>query len=112
MVAVELAARLARAKRADGEDTILFDRALLGFHLHLHKVSSVQMRIEGRNHRVAIAWHGNMGLAEARLRAVFGICPIQGPLALNLERIFHGHARNQHHQVARLPQLAAASHHR
>ena len=73
MPRVDLTARLARASKPSGKDTILFDKALPGFGLRIHpsgrKVWIVQARIEGRSRRIAIARHGEMELAQARHRA-------------------------------------------
>ena len=73
MPRVDLTPRLARESRPGGKDTILFDKTLPGFGLHIHpsgrKVWIVQARIEGRSRRIVIARHGEMTLAEARRRA-------------------------------------------
>ena len=73
MSAFDLTPRLAREAKSNGEDTILFDRALPGFGLRIHpsgrKVWIVQARIEGRSRRIVIGRHGEMELAQARRRA-------------------------------------------
>ena len=73
MSTFDLTPRLARESKSNGKDTILFDKALLGFGLRIHpsgrKVWIVQARIEGRSRRIVIGRHGEMELAEARRRA-------------------------------------------
>ncbi len=73
MPTVDLTAKLARQSKPGPKDTILFDKALPGFGLHIHpsgrKVWIVQARIKGRSRRIVIARHGEMELAEARRRA-------------------------------------------
>ena len=73
MSTFDLTPRLARESRSNGKDTILFDKAVTGFGLHIHpsgrKVWIVQARIEGRSRRIVIARYGEMELAEARRRA-------------------------------------------
>ena len=73
MPRIDLTARLARQSKPGPKDTILFDKALPGFGLHIHplgrKVWIVQARIEGRSRRIVIARLGEMELAHARRRA-------------------------------------------
>ena len=73
MSTFDLTPRLARESKSNGKDTILFDKSLTGFGLHLHpsgrKVWIVQARIEGRSRRIVIARYGEMELAQARRSA-------------------------------------------
>lgn len=70
MPRVNLTARLARATKSQTKDTILFDKALPGFGLRIHrsgrKVWILQTRIQGRSRRIAIPGYTEMRLAEAR----------------------------------------------
>ena len=73
MPTVDLTARLARETKPGDRDVFLFDRALPGFGLRVHRSGAkawiVQTRIEGKSRRVVIARHGEMDLAQARRHA-------------------------------------------
>ena len=73
MPTVDLTARLARETEPGDRDVFLFDRALPGFGLRVHRTGAkawiVQTRIEGKSRRIVIARYGEMDLAQARRRA-------------------------------------------
>ncbi len=73
MPTVDLTAKLARKTEPDDRDVFLFDRALPGFGLRVHRSGAkawiVQTRIEGKSRRIVIARYGEMDLAHARRRA-------------------------------------------
>ena len=73
MPTVDLTARLARETKPGDRDVFLFDRALPGFGLRVHRSGAkawiVQTRIEGKSRRVVIARYGEMDLAQARRHA-------------------------------------------
>ena len=73
MPTVDLTARLARETKPGDRAVFLFDRALPGFGLRVHRSGAkawiVQTRIEGKSRRVVIARHGEMDLAQARRHA-------------------------------------------
>ncbi len=73
MPTVDLTARLARETKPADRDLFLFDRALPGFGLRVHRSGAkawiVQTRIEGKTRRLRIARYGELELAEARRRA-------------------------------------------
>ena len=73
MPTVDLTARLARETKPGDRDVFLFDRALPGFGLRVHRSGAkawiVQTRIEGKSRRIVIARHGEMDLAQARRHA-------------------------------------------
>ncbi|MDE0002342.1 MAG: tyrosine-type recombinase/integrase [Rhodospirillaceae bacterium] len=73
MPTVDLTAKLARETEPGGQDVFLFDRALPGFGLRVHRSGAkawiVQTRIEGKSRRIVIARYGEMDLAQARRRA-------------------------------------------
>ena len=73
MPTVELTARLAHETKSRDRDVFLFDRALPGFGLRVHRSGAnawiLQTRIEGKTRSIVIARHGEMDLAQARRRA-------------------------------------------
>ena len=73
MPTVDLTARLARETKPGDRDVFLFDQALPGFGLRVHRSGAkawiVQTRIEGKSRRIVIARYGEMDLAQARRRA-------------------------------------------
>ena len=73
MPTVDLTARLARETKPGERDVFLFDRALPGFGLRVHRSGAkawiVQTRIEGKSRRIVIARYGEMDLVQARRRA-------------------------------------------
>ena len=73
MPTVDLTARLARETKPGERDVFLFDRALPGFGLRIHRSGAkawiVQTRIEGKTRRIVIARHVEMELTQARRRA-------------------------------------------
>jgi integrase len=73
MPPVDLTARLARETKPGARDVFLFDKALPGFGLRIHRSGAkawiVQTRIEGKTRRIVIARHGEMEFAQARRRA-------------------------------------------
>ena len=73
MPTVDLTARLARETKPGERDVFLFDKALPGFGLRVHRSGAkawiVQTRIEGKSRRIVIARYGEMDLAQARRRA-------------------------------------------
>ncbi len=73
MPTVDLTARLARETEPGDRDVFLFDRALPGFGLRVHRSGAkawiVQARIEGKTRRIVIARFGEMELTQARRRA-------------------------------------------
>ena len=73
MPTVDLTARLARETKPGERDVFLFDKALPGFGLRVHRSGAkawiVQTRIEGKTRRIVFARHGEMDLAQAHRRA-------------------------------------------
>ena len=73
MPTVDLTARLARETKPGDRDVFLFDRALPGFGLRIHRSGAkawiVQTRIEGKIRRLVIARHVEIELTQARRRA-------------------------------------------
>ncbi len=70
MPTVDLTARLAREMKPGERDVFLLDRALSGFGLRIRRSGAkpwiVHTHIAGKTHRIVIARHGEMELAEAR----------------------------------------------
>ena len=73
MPTVDLTARLARETEPGDRDVFLFDKALPGFGLRVHRSGAkawiVQTRIEGKTRRIVVARYGEIDLAQARRRA-------------------------------------------